>query len=137
MLDKNSPSEHSEVRYEKSDAHGYAVITAGALLAIFVLIAVASAGWLFDHLKESEQRKYQPLPSLAAKERTHLPDGLDKIPEPRLQVSEPLDLATLRQLEDSLLKSYGWVDRDKGIVRIPIDEAMRLLAERAAKEGKK
>jgi hypothetical protein len=137
MLDKHSSSEYPDVRYEKSDSRGGAVIAAGALLAIFVLIAAASADWLFDYLKDSERPKYQPLPALAAKERTHLPDGLGKIPEPRLQVSEPLDLATLRKVEDSLLKNYGWVDRDKGVVRIPIDEAMRLLAERAAKEGKK
>jgi hypothetical protein len=137
MLDKNSPSEHPDVRYEKSDARFGAVIASGVLLAIFVLIAVASTDWLFDHLKDGEKRKYQPLPALAAKERAHFPDGLDKIPEPRLQVSEPLDLATLRQLEDSLLKNYGWVDRDQGVVRIPIDEAMRLLVERSAREGKK
>jgi hypothetical protein len=28
------------------------------------------------------------------------------------------------------LSSYGWVDREAGIVRIPIDRAMDLLAER-------
>ena len=28
-----------------------------------------------------------------------------------------------------MLSSYGWVDRRRGIVRIPIDEAMRLLAD--------
>jgi topoisomerase IA-like protein len=29
-----------------------------------------------------------------------------------------------------VLESYGWVDKDKGVVRIPIEEAMRLIAER-------
>jgi hypothetical protein len=27
------------------------------------------------------------------------------------------------------LNSYGWADREAGIIRIPIDEAMRLLAD--------
>ena len=30
-----------------------------------------------------------------------------------------------------MLDSYGWVDKDAGIVRIPIDDAMRLTVERA------
>jgi hypothetical protein len=28
------------------------------------------------------------------------------------------------------LTGYGWIDKDKGIVHIPIDEAMRRIAER-------
>ena len=136
MPDPNSPLTHPKVRYEKSDARVGAIIAFGVLLALLGLIVQASAGWLFDCLKEREQQKYQPLPSLAAKERARLPRDLDKIPQPRLQESEPVDLAKLRQAEDSLLNSYGWVDREKGIVRIPIDEAMRRLAE-SNKESKK
>jgi hypothetical protein len=32
--------------------------------------------------------------------------------------------------QDQTLASYDWVDKDKGIVRIPIDKAMELLAQR-------
>jgi hypothetical protein len=137
MPDPNPPPAHPEVRYEKSDARGGAIIALGVLLVVMGLIVQASAGWLFDFLKEREQRKYQPLPSLVAKQRMHLPRDLDKIPQPRLQVPEALDLEKLRQEEDSLLNDYGWVDREKGIVRIPIDEAMRQLLDRSSKESKK
>lgn len=137
MPDPNPPPAHSEVRYEKSDARGGAIIALGVLLAVLGLIVQASAGWLFDYLKEREHRKYQPLPALAAKQRAQLPRDLDKIPQPRLQESEPLDLAKLRHQEDSKLSSYGWVDHEKGIVHIPIDEAMRLFADRSSKESKK
>jgi hypothetical protein len=50
---------------------------------------------------------------------------------PALQASPDTDLARLRGAADRRLDSYGWVDRDKGIMHIPIDEAMRLHAERA------
>jgi hypothetical protein len=49
-------------------------------------------------------------------------------PAPRLQVDPQADLRAFRQSQDARLSSYGWVDRDKGIVRIPIEEAMRKLA---------
>jgi hypothetical protein len=35
-------------------------------------------------------------------------------------------LADLRAAEASELKSYGWVDQAKGVVRMPIAEAMKL-----------
>ena len=47
-------------------------------------------------------------------------------PEPRLQTNPREDLSELRASEDELLDSYGWVDKNAGVVRIPIDEAMKL-----------
>jgi hypothetical protein len=42
-------------------------------------------------------------------------------------------LAEVRARDRETLNSYGWVDREKGVVRIPVDEAMELwLAERTA-----
>lgn len=35
-------------------------------------------------------------------------------------------LADLRAAEASELESYGWVDQTKGVVRLPITEAMKL-----------
>ena len=39
-------------------------------------------------------------------------------------------LKQLRATEDAILTTYGWVDRKGGIVRIPIDRAIDLLAQR-------
>ncbi|MBV9523771.1 MAG: hypothetical protein JO010_13305 [Alphaproteobacteria bacterium] len=49
-------------------------------------------------------------------------------PAPRLQIDEQADLGPYRREEEAKLGSYGWVDRAKGIVRIPIEEAMARLA---------
>jgi hypothetical protein len=51
-------------------------------------------------------------------------------PEPRLQTNPREDLRDLRAKEDAILESYGWVDRNAGVVRIPIDEAMKLTVQR-------
>ena len=34
----------------------------------------------------------------------------------------------MRAAEDQLLTSYGWVDQSKGIVRVPINRAIDMLA---------
>jgi hypothetical protein len=47
---------------------------------------------------------------------------------PRL--GEPGNLEQFRQSERHALESYGWVDQNGGVVRIPIDRAKDLLLER-------
>jgi hypothetical protein len=51
-------------------------------------------------------------------------------PEPRLQVEPRQDLANYRERETALLDGYRWIDKSSGVVRIPIDEAMKRVVER-------
>jgi hypothetical protein len=52
-------------------------------------------------------------------------------PTPRLQGDDGnQDTADLHAREDLLLENYSWVDRSKGTVRIPIERAMELIAQR-------
>ena len=53
-----------------------------------------------------------------------------EFPQPRLEVKPGASLAELRAAEDADLNSYGWIDRNAGTVRIPIDRAMQLILER-------
>jgi len=54
--------------------------------------------------------------------------SLPTVPAPVLQISPRADMARFRAAEEAEMTSYGWVDRDKGIVRIPIDQAMAKVA---------
>lgn len=49
---------------------------------------------------------------------------------PLLQIDEPRDLAAQRVWESSLLTNYAVVDKDAGVVRIPVERAMELIAQR-------
>jgi len=51
-------------------------------------------------------------------------------PEPRLERNERLEIESFRLQEEQTLHSYGWVDQQAQVVRIPIDRAMQLIAER-------
>ncbi len=51
-------------------------------------------------------------------------------PNPKLQTSPQADLAKMQQHDRSVLNSYGWVDRNAGLVRVPINRAMELIVER-------
>jgi hypothetical protein len=51
---------------------------------------------------------------------------------PKLVTSEPTVLAEFRRQEDELLDSYGWVEKDRGIARMPIAAAVRVVGQRGA-----
>ena len=51
-------------------------------------------------------------------------------PEPRLQVEPRQDLSAYREREATLLGGYHWIDKAAGVVRIPIDDAMKRVVER-------
>jgi hypothetical protein len=52
-------------------------------------------------------------------------------PTPRVQLDDGnQDVADLHEREDLLLDNYSWADQSKGKVRIPIERAMELIAQR-------
>lgn len=51
-------------------------------------------------------------------------------PPPQLRVDEARDFEKFRAAEEAKLSSYGWIDKNAGIVRIPIARAMDLTVQR-------
>jgi len=47
-----------------------------------------------------------------------------------LEDNERQQFGALVEKQDEVLASYDWVDQKNGVVRIPIDKAMDLLAQR-------
>lgn len=60
------------------------------------------------------------------------PGGPFRAPAPLLQTAPQVERNDYFNEKARLTGSYGWVDRGAGIARIPVDEAMRLMAARAA-----
>lgn len=49
-------------------------------------------------------------------------------PKPALQTSPKEDLARVEFEQRTGMSGYGWIDRSKGLARIPVEEAMRIIA---------
>jgi hypothetical protein len=91
---------------------------AGLLLSIGLGLVVV---WCTYGLFSSEVASLKPSP---------LPKPSQIPPEPRIQSAPLLDIQKLRAHEDAVLDTYGWVNRETGVIRIPIDRAMDLIVQR-------
>lgn len=112
------------VHHEESDVDIRGILMFAAGLVV-TGIAISFGVWLlFQYFNAREARQGTPEFPLAATSEHRLP------PEPRLQTDPREDLRELREVESQKLTTYGWVDRSAGIVRIPIDEAIRLTIRR-------
>ena len=135
MADIKDPHDHGhghgheeetnpQVAWERKDVNIFSVTSFGIGLAISCIV-VAFAMWaLFDFLAARETAKNQANPPAMMSERQKLP------PEPRLQATPKLELKELRESEDAILNNYAMLDPNKGIVRIPIDVAIDMVAKK-------
>lgn len=119
---------HNGVQYEKTDVKEGAIARAGIALVAVGLLSGVAVLWLFGALLSREVAREPPPPPLAQASGR-------QPPEPRLQERPASDVDALRAEEREVLSSYGWVNEEKGVVRIPIDEAMRILARRGLPVG--
>lgn len=111
--------------YEHTDAHVGPMVKFALWLvisAVIVHVGLAAMYWLL--IRESTEPADTQRYPLAVNGR--LPA------EPRLQQFPRNEMYAFRVKEDRHLRSYGWVDKNAGTVRIPIDDAMRLMLERNA-----
>jgi hypothetical protein len=111
----------SSVRHETSDVNVPSVLGFGAALVVSGLVISLLVWGLFLYFSEQAARRGATVAGLT---QQTLP------PPPRLQTNPRGDLLELREAEDRALTTYGWVDRNAGVVRIPIEQAMKLTVER-------
>ena len=125
MAEHAEQPHHADVAHETSDVNIRAVLAFGGGLVVLGAAVYFVVWLLFGYFDRREQAaSASPTYPLAIGQEDRLP------PEPRLQTNPRQDLKELRESEDALLKSYSWVDKNEGVVRIPIDEAMKLTLRR-------
>jgi hypothetical protein len=93
------------------------------ILSVAAMLLVAA---LFKLLERGAARRDAAAAEAAGLERRERREP----PPPRLQVNAPRDFREFRSAEEERLGSYGWTDRATGMVHIPIERAMDLIARR-------
>jgi hypothetical protein len=98
--------------YEQEDVtFRFLLCGAGVVLGV-ILLCMIGVMWLY--------------PSIVQDHR--LTAALPLYPAPRLQSDPAADLQRFKAQELARLNSMGWVDRERSIAHIPIDDAMHRIA---------
>jgi hypothetical protein len=106
------------------------ISVAGGLIMFTILIVQLASWWLFVASKAPLPQADSPLYLVA-------PEANDRISPPRLEAIDRMTVLTTGGLwtadrlsqQQQQLSSYGWVDRELGIVHIPIDRAIKTVVE--------
>lgn len=126
----HTPADHQyletppQAGYEHTDASVFIIVKFLAWLGVSAVVIHVGLALLFNAFAARRVERTEPRFPLAAQEGPRLP------PEPRLQQFPREDIMRFRLGEEAALQNYGWVDKDAGTVRIPIQDAMRLVLER-------
>lgn len=136
-------SVNPETHHEKSDVNVRALLWS---VVIFILFGGVTHLLLYVQFNVFRQMfrgaTNAPLTSIARPPDASVPQ------EPRLQpfkagnvppnANTPVtDMDDMRAAEEKALHTAGWVDREKGVVRIPIETAKQLAVQRLAQSGAK
>jgi len=130
--------------FEQSDAS----VTGIAVFLVSLLIFVAVVGMLCygigkvinAHMNKEDGPNSKWTKTVDVRQLGNLPSSPElqnkiaeitqTFPTPRLLTDDgDQDVADLHAREDLLLNNFTWVDQSKGTVRIPIEQAMQLIAQ--------
>ena len=110
--------EHTDI--DTSVGYKFALWLAVAM-AISVVI-VYGVFWFFEGQTKGADATAQKYPLAVGQAKTP--------PVPNLQTQPFKDVYLLRKGEAEKLASYGWIDKEGGIIRVPIDRAMEVILQR-------
>ena len=101
---------------EPLDLYPRAVLLVGFGTLLFLLLGMGGLFWVYSRTGI----------------RTNQPPPPQDFPAPDLQTDPRGDLARFLAEQRQGLEGYGWVDRARGLVRIPVQRAMEIQAGRSA-----
>ncbi|MGR6034337.1 MAG: hypothetical protein ACU4EQ_05565 [Candidatus Nitrosoglobus sp.] len=115
----DSSSEQSQYQHETTDINGRSIVK----LAITLIVIIISISFILFGLTTYFKNR-EPITFAQNQKEAHR----EEIPPlPHLEEESGAGLKKLRQEKEHLLHSYGWVDKKKKIIHIPIENAMKLL----------
>jgi hypothetical protein len=136
-----------ETHHESSDVPVKALLWFIVIFVVFAVVSHIVILFLYKGMAGMERRRMDPAQTAVARPTTaDVPQNQPLLqPFPRKddkgqavlpQSDTPVvDLVKMREAEDETLKNYGWVDKERGIVHMPIEQAKSLLAARLAVQG--
>ena len=121
--EKDAAPRDPAIKHETTDADLGGVERLVVVTGVFLALVFALIWVVYGQLLNREVRNDTPPPPIAQRQGDRLP------PLPRLQQTPGPDLAQFRAAEEAALNAYAWVDKQAGIVQVPVSRAIDLIVE--------
>ncbi|HEX4112917.1 MAG TPA: hypothetical protein VH020_10305 [Stellaceae bacterium] len=116
-MNEAEPMRNDDVAVERRDVPPWLAAALAAGMAVFLVLTAIAVSLVYPRSMRG--------PSDAPRTVTA---------QPRLQIDPVHDLVVFRAAEERALDSYGWIDKERGVVRIPIAQAMQDVAAQGIKD---
>ncbi len=125
----------AQAGFEHQDVGVAGIVYALVGLALFCLIVhflVTGLYHALDRYYASDSTTMSPLVANVPSDTRHVSKDYPQavFPNPKLEEDEVSQFKSILAGQEETLNSYGWVDEKAGVARIPIDQAMKLIAQR-------
>lgn len=137
----NGEPSHPDVAFEPRDIDIGTITRYLVYLALTIVIALAICVPLLNMLSKEVMEQDAPMPAVRAGLTQQQRDQQQWAPNPRLQgvpghESDPQqDMREKIEADTKANETFAWVDKEKGIARIPVADAMKIIAEKGAVPG--
>jgi hypothetical protein len=128
-----------ETHHEHSDVPVRPLFWFIAIFVVFAIVSHVALFLLYKAFATGERNRMDPPQTQVARPAdASVPQNQPLLqPFPRGEAAPyrqtPVtDLEDMRNAESQVLENYGWVDKQHGVVHIPIEEAKKMFAARAA-----
>jgi hypothetical protein len=125
-LPRGVDAEDLTAGYERSDMNPGVVLGGAAMLLLVLALGLVGVTLLEQTLTGTPPSLSRPRDLTQGLQAAPAPTP----PAPQLEAQSGQTLDAYRAAEEQKLSSYAWVERSSGSVRIPIDRAIELTAQR-------
>ena len=126
-----------ETHHEESDVPIKPLFWAIAIFIVFAIVTHLVLAWMYEGFRKAEKKRMDPpYTQVALPPNAYVPQNQPLLqPFPReghapREDTPVTDLVQMRAREEQQLHSYGWADKQKGTVHIPIENAKQLMLKR-------
>jgi hypothetical protein len=133
---------HEAHAHEGSDVHARPLVLFFVAFLVVGALSFVIVKWSYHALVKFTNARQGDKITLVTEKPAEIPPSLELrngLPDVKtlpatgslLQPDPVRDMSEMRAAQLGKLNSYGWIDRDKGIVHVPIEKAMAMAIERS------
>lgn len=135
-------SDHEVHAHEGTDVHVRPLVLFFVIFLVIGALSFVIVKWSYGALVKFENSRQHDKLTLVQEKKAEIPPNLElraggpavtTLPASGtlLQPDPVRDMNAMRASQLEKLNSYGWIDRDRGIVHVPIEKAMAIAIERS------